>query len=231
VIKGWVHTTLLDYPGEIASAVFMGGCCFRCPMCHNANLVLRPHALPDIPEKEILEHLKRNREKITGLVVSGGEPCLADGLLAFLQDIRLLGIKIKIDTCGYLPGVLKELLQENLIDMVAMDIKAPPAKYKLLSGYTGVEMENINASISLIRNSGLPYEFRTTVVSDWITVEDIATIADWLAGAQCYVLQQFRAQGCLLPSLNHKSPYPIQVLQEMQAIANKKIERVLLRGI
>ena len=92
-------------------------------------------------------------------------------------------------------------------------------------------MENINASISLIRNSGLPYEFRTTVVSDWITVEDIATIADWLAGAQCYVLQQFRAQGCLLPSLNHKSPYPIQVLQEMQAIANKKIERVLLRGI
>ena len=231
MIKGWVRTTLLDYPGKIASSVFLGSCCFRCPMCHNADLVLRPHSLPDIPIETVVEYLGQRKGKITGLVVSGGEPCLSPCLPDFLRQVRALGIRIKLDTCGYLPDILSELLGENLVDMVAMDIKAPPAKYACLAGLAQVDLDRINKSIVLIRTSGLSYEFRTTVVSDWITLDDIVAIADWLAGAECYVLQQFRAQNCLDPGLNQKSPYPVSVLLEMQKIASQKIERVELRGV
>ncbi len=231
MIKGWVRTTLLDYPGKIASSVFLGGCCFRCPMCHNADLVLRPYTLPDIPVEDVLEHLEQCKGKITGLVVSGGEPCLSPGLPDFLRQARALGVQLKLDTCGYLPDVLENLLSEDPVDMVAMDIKAPPAKYSQLAGLAQVDISRINASIALIRNSGLAYEFRTTVVSDWITPPDIAAIADWLAGAECYVLQQFRAQNCLDPGLNQQSPYPVSMLLKMQSIAGRKIKDVQLRGI
>jgi len=231
MIKGWLRATLLDYPGQIACAVFLGGCCFRCPMCHNADLVLRPHTLPDIPVEAVLEHLEQRKGKITGLVVSGGEPCLEPGLTHFLRQARKLGVQIKLDTCGYLPDVLDSLLRENLLDMLAMDIKAPPAQYTRLTGLAQVDLDSINASIALIRNSGVPYEFRTTVVSGWLTLEDIAAIADWLTGVECYVLQQFRPQGCLDPAFNQKSPYPASVLLEMQAVASRKIGHVALRGV
>lgn len=231
MIKGWVRTTLLDYPGQIATAVFLGGCCFRCPMCHNADLVLRPHGLPDISTAAVLEYLARRKGKITGLVISGGEPCLEPGLVGFLRQARALEIDVKLDTCGYLPDVLDRLARENLVNMLAMDIKAPPAKYACLAGLAQVDIERINASIAILRGSGLPYEFRTTVVSDWITLDDIAVIADWLAGAERYVLQQFRAQDCLDPAFNQRSPYPASVLLEMQAIASRKIESVALRGV
>lgn len=231
MIKGWVRTSLLDFPGQIASAVFVGGCCFRCPMCHNAGLVLRPQILPDIPTDTVLDYLKRQTKKISGLVVSGGEPCLSAGLLDFLRQVRALGVNIKLDTCGYLPDVIESLLRENLVDMLAMDIKAPPAKYACLTGMAQIDLERIQASIALIRNSGLAYEFRTTVVSDWITLEDIAEIANWLDGVQWYVLQQFRAQDCLDPAFNQKSPYSVKMLLEMQKIASQKIKNVALRGV
>lgn len=231
MIKGWVRATLLDYPGQIAAVIFLGGCCFRCPMCHNANLVLHPNRLQDIPAETVLEYLEGRAGKITGLVVSGGEPCLEPGLADFLRQVRALGVHIKLDTCGYLPDVLGNLLRENLVDMLAMDIKAPPAKYAQLAGLAQVDLDRINASITLIRGSSLPYEFRTTVVSDWLTLDDIAAIADWLTGAERYVLQQFRAQDCLDPALNQKSPYPAPVLLEMQAIASPKIGHVTLRGV
>lgn len=231
MIKGWVRTTLLDFPGEIASTVFLGGCCFRCPMCHNAELVLRPNTFADIPTQEVLDYLQRRKGKITGLVVSGGEPCLSTDLPEFLRQVRTIGIPIKLDTCGYLPEVLTGLLRENLIDWIAMDIKASPEKYAHLAGMVTLDLNRINASIAILRGSGLPYEFRTTVVSDWITLEDIAAIANWLEGSRLYVLQQFRAQDCLDPALNQKSPYPRQVLLQMQTIASQKIEQVLLRGI
>ncbi len=222
MIKGWVRTTLLDYPGHIASSVFLGGCCFHCPMCHNADLVLRPHSLPDIPTKTVLNYLEQRTGKITGLVFSGGEPFLSPGLPDFLRQARMLGVHIKLDTCGYLPDVLERLLRQNLLDMVAMDIKATPVQYARLAGLAQVDLDRINASIALIRNSGLPYEFRTTVVSDWITPDSIAAIADWLADAEHYVLQQFRAQDCLDPAINQKSPYPVSVLLEMQALAKRR---------
>lgn len=231
MIKGWIRTTLLDFPGQIASAVFVGGCCFRCPMCHNANLVLHPNAMPDISTETVLNYLEQRKGKVTGLVVSGGEPCLAAGLSSFLRQVRALGIHIKLDTCGYLPDVLEELLQEGLVDMAAMDIKAPPAKYPRLAGMKSIDLDRINASITAIRSSGVPYEFRTTVVSGEINLDDISTISTWLEGSQRYVLQQFRAQACLDPTFNQKSPYPKQMLLQMQAIASQKIEQVTIRGV
>lgn len=231
MIKGWVHTTLLDYPGQIASTVFVGGCCFRCPMCHNADLVLHPNTLSDISPQVVLDYLQQRKGKITGLVVSGGEPCLWPELPEFLHRIRQLGFHIKLDTCGYLPDILSDLLRKNLLDMIAMDIKAPPAKYWQLAGLENLDLGRINDSIAIIRGSDIPYEFRTTVVNDWITKEDIAEIADWLAGSQRYVLQQFRAQDCLNPALNQIFPYPVHVLIEMQAIASRKIDQVFLRGV
>ena len=231
MIKGWVRTTLIDYPGEIASIVFLGGCNMRCPMCHNAELVQTPGAFTDILESEVLAFLKKRRGILTGVVVSGGEPCLSKGLIPFLREIRALNLKIKLDTNGYLPEKLENLLLEGLVDFVAMDIKAPPEKYGQLSGVKDIDLGRINASIRLIRQSGLPYEFRTTVVPNWLTKVDIVSIADWLQGAQRYVLQQFRPQGCLSEDLNEVSPYPVQVLQEMQAVASEQIAEVLLRGI
>lgn len=231
MIKGWIRTTLIDYPGQIASVVFLGGCSFRCPMCHNADLVLYPHTLPEIPLETVLEYLQARKGKITGLVVSGGEPCLSPDLPGFLREVHALDIRIKLDTNGYFPQVLKELLRENLVDMVSMDIKAPPKKYAQLTGMKSIDLDRIQTSIALIRESGLLYEFRTTVIRDWLTVEDIAVIADWLAGVECYVLQQFRPQGCLDPAMNHLAPYSVQVLREMQVIASRKIACVQLRGV
>jgi pyruvate formate lyase activating enzyme len=231
MIKGWLRTTLIDYPGEIATTVFLGGCHFRCPMCHNAELVLRPNQLPNIPEGDILEYLERRTGKITGLVISGGEPCLSAGLLPFIRQVRERNVKVKLDTSGYLPDVLEQLLAEGLLDDVAMDIKAPPHKYAQLAGLTEIDLDRINNSINLILKSGVSHEFRTTVVSEWITPEDIIEISHWIQDAQIYVLQQFRPRGCLVPQFNTISPYPAQVLYEMQALAHEQIGEVLLRGV
>ena len=138
------------------------------------------------------------------------------------------------DHAGHLlvyAGVLTGLLHENLVDWVAMNIKALLAKYDCLAGMTVVDLDCINASIALLSGSGLPHEFRTTVVSNWVTLENIVAIANWLEGSRLYGLQQFRAQGCLNPAFNQKSPYPRQLLIQMQTIASQKIEQALPRGI
>ncbi len=231
MIKGWIRTTLLDYPGEIATAIFVGGCCFRCPMCHNPDLVLNPDVLPDISWETVLEYLNFRKGIISGLVISGGEPCLWPDLFPFLRQVRPLGIRIKLDTCGYLPDTLAELLNNKLTDRIAMDIKAPPAKYSQLTGIPNIDLRKINKSIEILRKSGIPYEFRTTVVSGLITKEDIASISDWIHGAESFVLQQFRPQNCLDQELNQRCPYPKEVLVEMQLIARQKIKSVSLRGL
>ncbi|MCD4752148.1 MAG: anaerobic ribonucleoside-triphosphate reductase activating protein [Anaerolineaceae bacterium] len=230
MIKGWVHTTLIEYPGEIASIVFLGGCNMRCPMCHNGDLVLSPASFPDIPEDTVLEFLEKRTGKITGIVISGGEPCLSSGLIPFLHRLKSLNIKVKLDSNGYRPDILEIIFGQNLIDFFAMDVKAPPEKYALLSGISPLDITRIETSIQLIRESGLPYEFRTTVVPGLISVEDIHAIGQWLDGTERYVLQQFRPQNCLDPQLNLLSPYPTKVLEEMKAVAANYFGEVLLRG-
>ena len=231
MIKGWVHTTLLDYPGEIASLVFTGGCNFRCPMCHNGDLVCNPAAFATISPETIFEFLEKRQGKITGVVISGGEPCLSAELTPFLIQLRQRGLHIKLDSNGYRPDVLEDLLNQHLVDFIAMDIKAPPEKYALLSRVPSLAIDKIQTSINLIRTSGLAYEFRTTVVPDWLTLNDIQSIGEWLHGAQRYALQQFRPMNCLDPHLNEKSPYPVKFLEEMKTTVELHFDEVWLRGV
>ena len=226
-VKGWVRTSLIDYPDHIATVLFTGGCNFRCPMCHNADLVLRPETLPDVPEAEILAYLDKRAGLITGVVITGGEPTLQNDLATFLGRIRQRGYAVKLDTNGYRPDVLRALLQQQLVDYVALDVKAPPGKYATLAGLPGIELAHIERSLNILRDGELAgnfaYEVRTTVVPHWLTTDAIAALAQWLAahfpphGPRQWILQSFRAQQTLDESLKDAIPY---TAAQMQALAN-----------
>lgn len=233
-LKGWVRTSLIDYPGRIACVLFTGGCNFRCPPCHNADLVLRPEELPTLPEDEVWAYLSRRAGQVEGVVLTGGEPTLQPDLLPFLRRLRRFPLAVKLDTNGYRPEVLSAALEEGLLDDVAMDIKGPPDKYGLLSGRPDLDLERIRRSIALLRSSGLPHEFRTTVVPGLLVEEDIEAIARWLAhsagdGPVRYALQQFRPIGTLDPDLQHIRPYPPEVLHRMAELARQWIGPVEVR--
>ena len=159
-IHGFNKTTLLDYPEHIAATVFTGGCNFRCPFCHNGELVLDPGCQPLIPEEEVLSYLKKRQGILQGVCVTGGEPTLQRDLRAFLQKIKELEYPIKLDTNGYMPGVLWELLQEHLIDYVAMDIKASRDNYARAAGLPHIDISHIEESIGILKSSGIRSEER-----------------------------------------------------------------------
>ena len=231
MIRGWARTSLIDFPEHVASVVFTGGCSFRCPMCHNAGLVLNPEDLEKIDEEEILAFLDRRAGLIDGFVVSGGEPTLQAGLPSLLRRVRERGLAIKLDTNGYHPERLQRLLEAGLLDYVAMDIKAPPEAYARLAGLEMMDLGRIEASIELLRKSDLRIEFRTTVVPGWITGEDILKIGRWLHGAPVYALQQFRPQGTLQPEMGVLEPYPANEIYAMAASVREHFGKVDVRGV
>ncbi len=235
-IKGWVRTSLIDFPGHIAAVVFTGGCSFRCPMCHNADLVLRPGELPSFELGSIWEFLRRRAGRLTGLVVTGGEPTLQPDLAAFLAEARDLGYAVKLDTNGYHPGVLAALLDQDLVDFVAMDVKAPPESYGVLAGVPGIDLDLIRASLSMLCEGRARVEFRTTVVPGLLAPDDIGAIARWLAGlgaapGATYVLQQFRGGRTLDAGLAAVTPYASDRLRQMAECARLWLPDVSVRGI
>ena len=229
-LKGWVRTSFIDYPAHIATVLFTGGCNFRCPMCHNADLVLRPGELPTLPDEEVWEFLERRVGLLDGVVITGGEPTLQSDLASFIRRVRERGLDVKLDTNGYRPGVLGALLDEGLVDYVAMDVKAPPEKYSILSGEAEVDVARVAHSIELLRGSGIACEFRTTVVPGLLSDEDVESIARWIAGAEQYVLQQFRPLGTLDPALEAVNPYPPDRLRRMADLAGRWVGRAVVRG-
>ena len=228
--KGWVRTSLIDYPDHIATVLFTGGCNFRCPMCHNADLVLRPGEMETLPEEEVWGFLARREGLVDGVVVTGGEPTLQPDLAPFLRQLKEANLDVKLDTNGYRPDVLAALLSEGLLDHVALDVKASPDKYSLLAGLTDVDVTRIEQSIALLKESDIAYEFRTTVVPGLLDEDDIVSIARWITGAQQYALQQFRPINTLDPALEKTSPYPIEVLQTMARRASQWVSQVIVRG-
>lgn len=230
-LQGWVRTSLIDYPGHIASVLFTAGCNFRCPMCHNAELVLDAPALPALSEDEVWSYLAKRAGKVSGLVLSGGEPTLQPDLLPFLRQARARDLAIKLDTNGYRPDVLAALLDEGLLDYVAMDIKAPPSKYAQLSGVPDIDLTRIERSVALLRGAGVRYEFRTTVVPGLLDGDDVDTIARWIHGAPCYVLQQFRGADVLDASLRGVRAYDAATFEALAALARAWLPEVLLRGV
>jgi len=184
-------TTLIDYPGRVAALAFTAGCNFRCPFCHNPELVLpekvRTQSL--IPEEEVITWLKARDGFLDGLVITGGEPAIQPGLARFADRVKRLGFLVKLDTNGTRPEVLEELLTRRLLDYVAMDLKGPAARYDELTG-VHVDMDAIKRSIRLIIKQAPDYEFRTTVAPT-ITRPDIVAAARLITGAKRYYLQRF----------------------------------------
>ncbi len=229
-IKGLIKTSLLDYPGHIAASIFCGGCNFRCPNCHNSDLVLHPDERPDIAEEEVLSFLKRRRGLLDGVVISGGEPTLQSDLIPFAARLREMGFAVKLDTNGYRPDVLREAIAARVFDYVAMDVKAPPDKYALATG-VDVDVERIELSIALLRSEAVDYEFRTTVVPGLLDQDDIVVIARWIAGARRYYLQQFVPRNTLDPAMLSETPYLPAQLQAMAEAAAEWVGKVEVRGI
>lgn len=228
-VKGWVRSSLIDYPEHIAAVLFTGGCNFCCPMCHNGDLVLNPGCLPDIPHKQILGFLANRVGLLDGVVISGGEPLIQPGLDDFIWKVRNLGLNIKLDTNGYSPDGLAELLRQGLIDYIAMDVKAPPDKYSLLAGQAMIDVSRIERSVEILMRGQCAYEFRTTVVPGLLDAADIDAISRWIRGARKYVLQQFRPLHTLDPDLHTVEPYPVRALHEMMDRARIWVHEVAVR--
>jgi len=230
-IKGLIKTSIVDFPGKVATVVFTGGCNFRCPYCHNVDLVLRPESLPDIAVGEVFRLLAERQGFVDGVVITGGEPTLQSDLADFVRELKSLGLSVKLDTNGYRPQSIQLLLQEKLLDYVAMDVKGTLEKYPLVVGRR-IEIEHIESSIQLILASEIEYEFRTTAVPEMVTVQDVETIARSIAGARRYVLQQFRSStSTLSPQIAETDPYPVTILKEMADAAQKWVSDVSIRGI
>jgi len=229
-VKGWVRSSLIDYPERIAACLFCGGCNFRCPHCQNGQIVLHPNEHPDIPEPEIWTFLQSRRGLLDGVVISGGEPTLEADLVPFAERLHEMGFLVKLDTNGYLPGVLEGLIAGGMVDYVAMDIKAPPDKYDLAAG-VHIDLSRIERSIELLFREKVLYEFRTTVVPGVLAENDVTQIAQWIAGTRRYYLQQFVAQGTLDPSMLKRKPYAPQLLEKMAATARQYVAQVAVRGI
>ena len=190
-ICGLNKTTLLDYPGCVAATIFVGGCNFRCPFCHNGDLVLCSNELPKYTEEELFSFLKKRKNVLEGVCITGGEPTLYKELPAFVAKIKALGYKVKLDTNGSNPEMLCNLVEEGLLDYVAMDVKAPLEDYDKVSGVT-VDIKKIKQSVEFLKKGEICYEFRTTVVKELHTEEGILEIGKWLLGAENYFLQSYR---------------------------------------
>ena len=196
-IGGFQKFSLIDYPGKIAAVMFTQGCNFRCPYCHNPELVLPELFEKEMPFEEIIDFLKFRKEKLEGVVITGGEPTLQRDLTAVIRRIKELGYSVKVDTNGTNPEVLKDLIEAKLLDYVAMDIKAPFEKYNELSGVE-VNLEKIKQSIRLIMISGIDYEFRTTVVKYLLTEKDVELLKSDFSNAKRYVLKDFNPAAKIL---------------------------------
>ena len=242
-IHGFNKTTLLDYPEHIAATVFTGGCNFRCPFCHNGELVLDPACQPVISEKEVLSYLKKRQGILQGVCVTGGEPTLQKDLRGFLQKIKELGYSVKLDTNGYMPGVLWELLQNGLTDYVAMDIKASRQNYASAAGLKTMDISRIEESIGILKSSGIPYEFRTTVVKGIHTVEEFEDIGRWIEGCPAYYLQNYQENdNCLYRMTQTEGhdreqdtdpfrAFSREELEQIAELARKYVGKVVLRGV
>jgi len=191
LIKGFQKTTLLDYPDQVASLVFTGGCNFRCPYCHNGELVLHQHQYPTLMEDVVIDHLRKRKGIIDGVVISGGEPTLNKGLLSFLERIKAEGVLVKLDTNGYKPNVIAEAIDKQLIDYIAMDLKGTYSKYAEITGLDRINLEEIKESIHVILNSQIQHEFRSTLMKHFHSSDDVLEMASYIKGAQRFVLQQY----------------------------------------
>ena len=196
LIQGLQKLTLLDFPGRVACTVFLGGCDFRCPFCHNSSLIPGGEAVMD--DEELLKFLKKRQGLLDGVAFTGGEPLLRRDLAPLLREIRALGFAVKMDTNGNHPDVLKELVGEGLIDYVAMDIKNSPEKYAATIGLESFDTSAVAESLAFLKTDVVDYELRTTAVAEYHTDEDFRAMAKWIEGAKRYFIQCYTQRDSVL---------------------------------
>ena len=231
LISGLQKMTLLDYPGVVACTVFTGGCNFRCPFCHNASLVL-PEALQasDGGVETVLSFLKKRQGLLDGVAITGGEPLLHADMDAFLREVKALGYRVKLDTNGTFPDRLISLVEEKLVDRVAMDIKNDPALYAKTAGLAAMDMAAVTKSKDFLLSGAVEYEFRTTVVRGLHTRESRIAAAHWIEGAEAYFLQQFKDSGELIDGAG-LGAFSDEEMRALCDAVRSVIPTVQLRGV
>ncbi len=229
MIKGFIKNSFVDYPGKVAATVFTGGCNFSCPFCHNGELVKSPGKIKSIETWKIIDFLEKRKGLIDGLVITGGEPTLWPGLRDFIVKIKSMGFSVKLDSNGYEPLVLEKLLQEGIIDYIAMDIKNSPEKYAQTAGLKTLDISRIIKSIQLIKESGISYEFRTTVMKEFHSKEDLIKIGEWLKGSEKYVLQNYNPKEGQVEDKIF-TPFSKEELSEYKSLLSDYIQKVEIRN-
>lgn len=227
IFGGFQKLTLLDYPGKVSCILFTKGCNFYCPFCHNAPLVKSNVDEQNITSFEVFDYLKKRQGILEGVCISGGEPLLHKELDEFLQKVKELGYFVKLDTNGSFPKRLKSLVSNGLVDYVAMDIKNSFEKYSKTAGLEKVNISNIKESIEFLLSDNVDYEFRTTVVDELHTVEDIEKICMEIKGAKKYYLQNFLDSGNIIGKNLH--PVESEELEKMQKAALKYVKTAQVR--
>ena len=228
LICGFNKLTMVDYDGKMSATIFLGACNFRCPFCHNSSLVVDVNNADRVSFLEIYDYLKKRKGILEAVCVTGGEPTLYPDLKEMITKIKELGYLVKLDTNGTNPDVVKELYQERLIDYVAMDIKNSIAKYPVTTGKKSIDIEPIEETIKFLMTSGIDYEFRTTIVKELHTLDDMREIAKMINGAKRYYLQKFVDNGaCIVSGLHHVE---IEDAKTMVEVLKKEIPLVALRG-
>ncbi len=228
-IKGVQKLSAIDYPGKTCAIVFLADCNFRCPYCHNPDLIKKPGSLPDISEEEVLDFLKTRKKWLDGLCITGGEPSLHKDLPDFIGRVKKEGFLVKLDTNGSNPGMIEQLVKDGLVDYISMDIKAPLDRYEEVTR-AKVRKEDIQRSVDIIMNSGVEYEFRTTVLPRLFGRGDMEKIGQWLKGAEGFFIQGFRPGVTLDRAFRKESTFSPEELDEMAVIAGRYFKKVGVRS-
>ncbi len=226
--NGWEKLSLVDFDDYLTTTFFTSGCNFRCPFCHNKNLVLTPKDNPTIPWETMLDYLRRRKKELDAVCITGGEPTLMDDLVEKLVQIKELGYLVKLDTNGTNPDLLKELYRRKLVDYFAMDIKNSKEKYAETAGLEKINPAKLEDSVSFLMNSGCRYEFRTTIMEEFHDEESFAAIGEWLSGAERYFLQRYvDSENCIKRGMHTIKKEEAEHYAEL---LRRSIKSVELRG-
>ena len=224
-IAGLQKTSLIDFPGRVAAVIFTQGCPFRCDFCHNPELVIPEQFAQQISSAQIWQFLEKRVGQLDGVAISGGDPSIQPDLPQFLEKLKKLGYQTKLDTTGINPQLLQNLIDQRLVDYVAMDVKAPLDKYQVIT-HSPIPAKIIQRSIDLLIEAGrqnqLEYEFRTTIVTEQLTQDDILQIGQTIKGAKNYYLQRFIPAHTLNPEFAHKKTYSDKILNRLQQQLEKQ---------
>ena len=234
-IGGLQKLTLLDYPGRTACTIFLSGCNFRCPFCHNASLVLPDREEAGICEEELFQFLRKRQGLLDGVCLTGGEPLLSPELMNFLKKIKDLGYPIKLDTNGSFPKRLKMVVEQGLVDYVAMDIKNSRECYGSTIGKENNFLASIEESVEFLLKGPVPYEFRTTVIKGFHDKKSMEQIGSWILGADQYFLQNFKDSGEIIGRIQSEytkrmEPFSDGELKELFNTIKKWIPTASIRG-